>query len=189
MSEKGKNNTQNSGGKKRDLILGGTVNEESIHKLVDKIIEINRYDEDKLEKDSSYTPKPIKIYVNTYGGALYDANMLIGIIESSKTPIHTYCSGKAMSAGLYIYVSGHKRFASKLATFMYHDASTGQKDTVEGLKREIDHVEKLRDRYDQYIISRTKLPKELMDKTKRHKEELYLFADEALEYGIVDEII
>ncbi|KYC77145.1 hypothetical protein B4092_4882 [Bacillus licheniformis] len=72
---------------------------------------------------------------------------------------------------------------------MYHDASTGQKDTVEGLKREIDHVEKLRDRYDQYIISRTKLPKELMDKTKRHKEELYLFADEALEYGIVDEII
>ncbi|TWM14832.1 ATP-dependent Clp protease proteolytic subunit [Bacillus licheniformis] len=72
---------------------------------------------------------------------------------------------------------------------MYHDASTGQKDTVEGLKREIDHVEKLRDRYDQYIISRTMLPKELMDKTKRHKEELYLFADEALEYGIVDEII
>lgn len=189
MSEKDQKSTQNNNNKKRDFILGGTVNEESVHKLVEKIIEINRYDEEQLEKDISYIPKPINIYINTYGGVLYDANMLIGVIESSKTPVHTYCSGKAMSAGLYIYVSGHRRFASQLATFMYHDASTGLRDTVEGLKHEVDHFEKLRNRYDEYIISRTKLPKELMDAKKRIKEDLYLFAEEALEYGIVDEII
>lgn len=175
--------------KKRDFILDGKVGEETIRKIVEQIIEINRHDESELAKDNSYVVKPINLIINTYGGSLYDANLMIGVIETSKTPIHTYCHGKAMSAGFYIFASGHKRFATALATFMYHDGSVGLQDTIYGLQHNLDHYRKLRDRYDNYMVSVTKLPKHIMDEKKKMKEDWYLFAEEALGYGLVDEII
>ena len=173
----------------RKIMLNGNVSESYIGSIVEKINEIINIDEQKMSEDSNYNPKPIKLMINSYGGTLHDANMLIGVIESSTTPIHTYCYGKAMSAGLYIFASGHKRFTSPLATFMYHDATVGFTDTVEGLKASIEQSTKLRDRYDNYIVSRTNLPKHIMDEKKKLKEDWYLSGEEAIGYGLADEII
>jgi len=188
------NNTANNNqsvtvSKKRDFILDGKVGEDTIRKISEAIIDINRYDEEQEVKNSDYVRKPIELIINTYGGSLYDANLMIGVIETSKTPVHTYCHGKAMSAGFYIFASGHKRFATPLATFMYHDGSVGMHDTIHGLKYNLEHYTKLRDRYDNYMLQVTNLPKHIMDEKKRIKEDWYMFADEALIYGLVDEII
>lgn len=183
-----KDNTKTSS-KKRDFILDGKVSEETIRKITEQIIEINCFDEEQEEKDVNYVRKPINLIINTYGGSLYDANLMIGVIETSKTPVHTYCHGKAMSAGLYIFASGHKRFATILATFMYHDGAVGMHDTIHGLQYNLKHQTELRDRYDNYIVSMTNLPKHIMDEKKRIKEDWYMFAEEALGYGLVDEII
>ena len=43
---------------------------------------------------------PIRIYINSYGGAIYDMWAFVQLMESSKTPIYTYCTGYAMSAAL-----------------------------------------------------------------------------------------
>lgn len=177
------NNQNNNDRKKRTHIIDGTVGEDNMRKAVEFIIDINSYD------DSKETREPIKLIINTYGGSLYDANMLIGIIETSETPIYTYCHGKAMSAGFYIFVAGHKRFSTPLATFMYHDGSVGLHNSIEGLQASLNWQVALRDRYDEYILSKTKLPRKIMDESKRIKEDLYMPADEALEYGIVDEIL
>lgn len=182
-------NENKTQGKKRDFILDGKVNEETVRKVSEAIIDINRYDEEQALKTVDYIRKPINLIINTYGGSLYDANMLIGVIETSKTPVHTYCYGKAMSAGFYIYASGHKRFATILATFMYHDGSVGLHNTIEGLKEDLQHMINLRDNYDNYILSRTNIPKQIIDEKKRVKEDLYLFAEQAKTYGLVDEII
>lgn len=173
----------------RRIMLNENVNETSIGKIVEKINEIINVDENRMLEDSSYEPKPIRLMINSYGGTIHDANLLIGIIESSPTPIYTYCYGKAMSAGLYIFVAGHRRFTSPLATFMYHDASVGYVNTIEGLKSNIEQSIKLRDRYDDYIVSRTNLPKHIMDEKKKLKEDWYLSGEEALGYGLADEII
>src|SRR5690606_12507165 len=138
------NNTTNNNqsvtvSKKRDFILDGKVGEDTIRKISEAIIDINRYDEEQEVKNSDYVRKPIELIINTYGGSLYDANLMIGVIETSKTPVHTYCHGKAMSAGFYIFASGHKRFATPLATFMYHDGSVGMHDTIHGLKYNLEH--------------------------------------------------
>lgn len=188
------NNTANNNqsvtfSKKRDFILDGKVGEDTIRKISEAIIDINRYDEEQEVKNSDYVRKPIELIINTYGGSLYDANLMIGVVETSKTPVHTYCHGKAMSAGFYIFASGHKRFATPLATFMYHDGSVGIHDTIHGLKYNLEHYTKLRDRYDNYMLQVTNLPKHIMDEKKRIKEDWYMFADEALIYGLVDEII
>ena len=175
--------------KKRDFILDGKVGEETIRKISEAIIDINRYDEEQEEKNAQYVRKPINLIINTYGGSLYDANLMIGVIETSVTPVHTYCHGKAMSAGFYIFASGHKRFATPLATFMYHDGSVGMHDTIHGLGYTLEHYTELRDRYDNYMVSVTRLPKHIMDDKKNRKEDWYMFAEEALGYGLVDEII
>lgn len=187
--ENNSNNSNNSNNTKREFILDGIIGEENIHKLVEEIIKINRYDAEQKEKDENYIVNPFKLIINTVGGSLYDANFAIGVIESSQTPIHTYCYGKAMSAGFYIFASGHMRFATSLATFMYHDGTVGIHNTIEGLENDLQHMVKLRDNYDMYILSRTKLPKYKMDETKKCKKEWYMFAREAKEYGLVDEII
>ncbi|AYP68301.1 ATP-dependent protease [Bacillus phage vB_BcoS-136] len=188
MSENQNNQQSSTNSKKRDFILDGKVGEESVRKIAESIIEINREDEKNRHK-FDFTEQPINLIINTYGGSLYDANMLIGVIESSKTPVHTYCHGKAMSAGFYIFSAGHRRFATLLATFMYHDASVGMHNTIEGLKLDLSWLEKLRDQYDAYMLSVTNLPKHIMDEKKRLKEDWYLTAQEAHGYGLVDEII
>jgi ATP-dependent Clp protease, protease subunit len=188
-----KNQTQNNVAtrttRKRDFILDGKVGEDTIRRITEQIIDINRYDEEQEVKDSNYKREPINVIINTYGGSLYDANLMIGVIETSVTPVHTYCHGKAMSAGFYIFASGHRRFATALATFMYHDGSVGMHDTIHGLKYSLEHYTELRDRYDNYMVSVTRLPKHIMDEKKRIKEDWYMFAEEALGYGLVDEII
>lgn len=175
--------------KKRDFILDGKVSEETMKKIVESILSLNRQDKDKALEDSAYEPEPIKVIINTYGGSLYDANMLISVIEYSETPVHTYVYGKAMSAGFYIFSAGHRRFASPLATFMYHDASVGLHNTIEGLKVDLEHLIELRDRYDAYMLSVTNLPKHIMDEKKKLKEDWYLDAYEAQGYGLVDVVL
>ncbi|MGV4321124.1 ATP-dependent Clp protease proteolytic subunit [Bacillus mojavensis] len=189
MSEQKTENKNSTESKKRDIIFIGNVNEEEIRKAVEKIIEINAYDDKKSEEDENYIRKPINLHVHTLGGAVYDANFLVGVIQTSRTPVHTYAGGKIMSAGFYIYISGHKRFATEMATFMYHDMSVGLHNTIEGLKVDIRHYDSLRDRIDAYIVRRTNLPKNLMDDQNRVKEDLYLYAEDALKYGIVHEIL
>ena len=169
----------------RDVILNGNVTEESVLKIVERIISINNYDASKDVENR----KPIKLIINSYGGSLHDANFLIGVIETSLTPVHTYVYGKAMSAGLYIFASGHKRYTTKLATFMYHDATVGFVNSIEGLKVNIEQGIQLRDRYDNYIASKTKLPKHIMDEYKKLKENWYLTGEEAVGYGLADELI
>jgi ATP-dependent Clp protease, protease subunit len=173
----------------RTFILDGNVNEASVRKIVESIIKVNHEDATKYHSIEPKSRPPIKIIVNTFGGALYDANLLVATIENSLTPVHTYNHSKAMSAGFLIYLSGHKRFATPMACFMYHDGTVGLHDSVEGLKVSLEHQVNLIKNMDSYILSRTKLPKEMMKTVKRLKECLYLFADDALTYGIVDEII
>lgn len=59
---------------------------------------------------------PIKLYINSCGGTIYDMWALIDAIQNSKTPIHTYCMGYAMSAAFDIFLAGHKRYCYKHST-------------------------------------------------------------------------
>lgn len=175
--------------KKRRFILDGKVQEDSMRKICERIIEINADDESRKERDSSYVPLPIEIIVNTYGGSLYDAFMLVGVMDTSDTPIHTYCHGKAMSAGFLIFSAGHKRFATEQATFMYHNASVGMHNDLQNLQEDLDHYKRLMGRYDDYIVKVTNIERSFLDDVKSSKDTKYMTALEAHEVGLVDEML
>ena len=124
--------------KKRDLFFTKQVDQTSIGELTQRIIEINQ-DDEHLKKVYSiynleYKPEPIKIYIDSYGGGVYQCFGLLSVIERRETPIHTIVTGCAMSAGFMILICGHKRFAHKLSTPLYHQVSSGAIGTAKEIE-------------------------------------------------------
>lgn len=78
---------------KKTFYLSDDVDNESIGKLMWNILYQIREDDEKDEKEKDYKREPIKLYINSYGGSVYDMWGLIDVILNSKTPIYTYCTG------------------------------------------------------------------------------------------------
>lgn len=105
---------------KRLYFLSDDIDNASIGKLSWNILHQIEEDDKNDEKEKDYKRDPIKLYINSCGGDVYDAWGLIDIILNSKTPIYTYCTGYAMSAAFNIFLAGHKRYCYKHSTFMCH---------------------------------------------------------------------
>lgn len=173
----------------RNLILGEEVEDSSVKNLIQKIVDINYDDDIKQERFTDFERKPIKLYINTNGGSVLCGFGLIGVIQNSKTPIYTICTGKALSMGLPILVSGHKRFAYKYSTMMYHEISGFMYDKMEGIKQELGEAKREQIMLDNIILDNTNILQEKLDQVKELKKEWYISADEALKLGIIDKII
>jgi ATP-dependent Clp protease, protease subunit len=175
--------------KNREFLLNKNVSADSVEKIVKGILEINRYDEKQEEDNEGYTRKPIKVIVDSFGGSIYCGMLLVNTIENSDTPIHTYCLSKAMSMGFITFVVGHKRFASPDATLMYHDAGTTLGDTIEGIQQSINQTKRVVKRMDAKIVEYTNIKQSKLDRVKREKKNWYIFGDDAVELGLVDELL
>jgi ATP-dependent Clp protease protease subunit len=143
----------------------------------------------KKKKKKNFTREPIKIYINSYGGSVYDMWALIDIMLNSKTPIHTYCTGYAMSAAFKIFLAGHKRFATKHATFMYHQMSCKRHGKYQDLVEDREQMDYLQKSIEEYVVERTNLTQADMDDIRDRKKDFYIHSKDAVKLGIVDEII
>lgn len=187
--KEGKKENKQQSSTRRDFILNDNVSNTTVKDILMGILEINRKDEEEELKDPKYIRKPINLIVNTYGGSVYEGFGLVGVIDSSETPVHTYLYGKAMSMGFLIFASGHRRFAHPLGTLMYHQISTGVQGKIENIRKSLEEADRLSVSYDNYLLSVSNIPKEMLEEAKANSEDLYLSALEAIEYGLVDEII
>ena len=174
----------------RTLILSGEVDEDTVAELIQDIEDLNDFDEDQESNIVDYERSPIKLIINSMGGSVYDGFALIGIIEKSKTPVHTYCYGSAMSMALLILVSGHQRFGHRLSTYMYHECLDQLPyEKLSTLNENLQETHRIMKVYDDYLISRTSLKRKQLDDSKKVKYDWYLSPDEALHYKIINEII
>jgi ATP-dependent Clp protease protease subunit len=174
---------------KREFLLNKDISAVSVEPVIKGILEINAYDAEQEEKDSSYVRKPIKLIIDSYGGSIYCGNALISVIDSSETPIHGYCYGKAMSMGFMIFSACHYRYAHPLATLMYHDGGTTMRGMTEEIQLDIDQLRRLIKHGDRFLLANTGLTESKLEEVKRLRINWYMFAEEAMQYGIVDEII
>jgi len=178
---------------KRNLYFSEGVDNDSIRKLTESIVEINE-DDDHLRRlfsvyNLKYEPEPIKIHIDCFGGSVYQILGLVSIMENSKTPINTISTGVAMSAGLILLISGHKRFGHKYSTQLYHQLSAGTWGRLEDIKDDVIEYKRLQKLLEGIIISKTKLTKKKLKEVNSLKKDWYLTPEESLEYGIIDEII
>lgn len=164
------------------------VEADTVKDIIDGIIKVNIYDDEKQKNNKSFERKPIEIMVNSYGGSMYDGFALAGVIDTSTTPVHTICYGKAMSMGLLIFASGHKRFAHSLATFMYHEGLGTAGGSLTDIKAKAEVLNSLVRKYDNFLVDRTDMKLDKLKKIRKSKEDWYLDAVQAKKYGLVDEI-
>lgn len=169
--------------------LYGDITTPNSARLAYDITKINIGDNKKEVKEKNYTREPIHIYINSYGGSVYAMWTLIDAIESSVTPIYTYCNGYCMSAAFQIFLSGHKRFVSKHATLMYHQIYCWRSGKYQDLVDDREHTDHLNEQLENYVIERTKLTLEEIKQIREKKKDTYFSAREAVECGIADEVI
>jgi ATP-dependent Clp protease, protease subunit len=179
--------------RERNLYFTSQVDQSTIAALSRSILEINENDELlRLQYGIyglSYSPKPIKIYIDSYGGHVYQCFGLLAIMDSSKTPIHTIVTGAAMSCGFMMAIHGHKRFAYKHATLMYHQVSSGAWGKLKDMIEDIDETKRLQEIIEELTIKKTSISMATLKDNYDRKRDWYMSAQAALKNGCIDIII
>jgi len=179
--------------KARNLYLPEQVNQESMNKLTKSILEINE-DDDYLVKlyginDLEYKRQPIKLYIDSYGGSVYQCFGLLGVMEKSVTPVHTIVTGAAMSCGFMILITGHKRFGYPHSTPLYHQVSCGFWGKVKDLEEKLEETKRLQKKIEDMTLEKTSISKKKLKEVLKNKIDWYMSAEEALTLGVIDEIL
>ena len=176
--------------KNRKIHINEDVNEISMFKVRYYMEKIKRLDD--INKVPYGNRKPIEIVVNSYGGSVYEMLGTLGVIDEFinkyKYEIITTCTGKAMSCGALLLMSGSKRRTYKYSTILIHKLSSGMWGNYDQLECGFNENKRLQDLLENYIISKTNISKtKLRNKTKG--VDWSLSPEECLKLGIVDEII
>ncbi len=176
----------------RTMMLYGEVNEEKIQELIVGTIMMtqaaapNSYDEDG-------NLKPMKLYLSTYGGAADDMFSFYDILNQAKESceLHTIGLGKVMSAGVLLLAAGTKghRYIGKNCRVMIHAVSAGNIGELHNLQNEMEAIQQLQDSYTNALVQETSMTKRQLNKLLDRKVNVYLTAQEAIEYGIADKIL
>lgn len=173
----------------RKFLLNSNVEASTVEDIILGIIEINRQDDESSLNKLHYERRPIKVIVDSYGGDCYSGMALVNVISTSKTPVHTYCYGKAMSMGLAIFVVGHKRFAHKYATLMQHQLSGGAIGKLNDMVESVSQKIKLQEMLDALIVENSNIPMETLDNLRTTKTDWFFTGKEAVELGVADGLI
>ena len=173
----------------RNLFLFDMVDKKSTKEIVSQIYKINDYDdrEEKIKKD--YIREPIKLIIGSYGGYVDYKFVIISTIITSKTPVYTHIAGAAMSSSADIAMCGTYRTASKFANIMVHDMSAGAYGNASHIKDRTIEINNLRNMNIEFFKTYSKIPENIIDEIIINGRDIYLTADEALKYGIIDEIV
>ena len=174
---------------KRLFYLSDDIDNSTIGELCFNLLKILQEDDDKDKKEKDFNREPIKFYINSSGGRVYDMWALIDIMLNAKTPIYTYCTGYAMSAAFQIFLAGSKRFASKHSTFLYHQTQHSYKGNHQELIEDIAEFNYLQNDIESYVKDRTKITDKKLLEIREKKIDWYIHCDEALKLGIVTDII
>lgn len=177
----------------RNIFFSCQVDQSTIRGVSERIVSINA-DDETIKKvyaayGLDYTPAPITIYIDSYGGAVYQCFGLLSIMESSKVPIYTYATGAAMSCGFMMFISGHRRFIYKNATVMCHQVSGGGHGSLKTLEDDVKEYKRVQKIIDRIIVQKTKISKKRLKEVFNQKLDWFINAEEALKLGVADEII
>lgn len=151
--------------------------------LVKYIFRCNKEDEDLPIEQR----KRILIMIDSPGGSVEVLGSIIGAIKISKTPIHTCCYCTAYSAAADLLTCGHKRYALPMTSMMFHAGSCG----YSGTQAQVDSAKKFYDgmgkRITTEVNSRANFDNKFLRKLKT--DDMYMNEEEALNYGVIDEVI
>ncbi|MGI6076626.1 MAG: ATP-dependent Clp endopeptidase proteolytic subunit ClpP [Fastidiosipilaceae bacterium] len=133
--------------------------------------------------------KDIQFYINSPGGVVSSGLMIYDTMQYIKPDVRTICMGMAASMGAFLLAAGTKGKRSILpnAEVMIHQPSGGTQGQATDISIAAEHILRLKHRLNEILAERTGQPYEkIKEDTERDN---WLTAEEAKEYGLVDEIM
>ena len=140
----------------------------------------------KITFDLQETPH-IKLHINSDGGEVFGALSIVDRIQSSKVPIHSYAEGLVASASTLISVSCHKRYIRKNTILLIHQVRSWFEGTYEDFNDEKQNMDLIMKVVKGIYLKHTKFTEDELNTLL--KRDLYLNAEDAIKYGLADEII
>ena len=132
--------------------------------------------------------KPFHVYLNTLGGCQFNGFAIYDMLKTSPCQVNAYVLGAAMSMGSIILQAADKRFIYPNATIMIHNGSMSVNDNVQTLINWSAFLERsLKTMYD-IFAERTGKTANFWKKRCAAADHI-LTAQEALELGLVDEVV
>lgn len=186
--------------KEKVLTFFGEIKSATVEATIKEIVKINLTDRAYAQQcvqwaiDNKLAPMavtltPIELYLSTYGGGCYDGLALYDVIEASQTPIEVFCTGKIMSMGIIVALGAKVRKGYRNTTFMIHQVSGVSFGTLRDMEETVAEVSRINEMLFKVIRSKTKVTEERLNQVIRQKQDWFITAEEALELGILTEII
>ena len=164
--------------KDRIIFLSGEINDSVANIVVSELLYL-----DSLNHEDIY------LYINSPGGSVTSGFAIYDTMNFIKSDVRTIVVGMAASMGAFLLSSGTKgkRFALKNAEVMIHQVLGGAQGQATDIKIAAEHILKIKKKLNTILASNTGQP---INKVIRDCErDNYMSSDEALKYGIVDQII
>lgn len=165
--------------KDRIIFLGSEVNETVANLVIAQMLFL----------ESEDPKKDIHLYINSPGGSVYAGLAIYDTMQLVKPDVATICVGMAMSMGALLLAAGAngKRSALPNSRVMIHQPSSGFQGTAADIEISAKETLRIREHLDEILAQHTKQP---IDKVHIDTErDYYLSADEAKEYGLVDNVV
>ena len=178
----------------RTMLLQGELNEEKSGEILSGFLALAELKPKRTDLKPGEMPyDPITFYISTYGGSADEMFGLFDIMMHCKKScvIETVGVGKVMSAGTLLLAAGTKghRKISKNCRVMIHNVAAGAFGILPNMVNEIEAIQKMQEQYINAMVSCTSLSRRKLKSLLNERVNIYLTAEEAVEYGLADEII
>jgi ATP-dependent Clp protease protease subunit len=165
--------------KERIVILGTPINDQIANLVVAQLLYLARED----------ASKPIRMYINSPGGQVYSGMAIYDTMQQVECPVSTVAVGFTASFGTVLLTAGTKgmRYALPNATIHMHQPLGGAQGQATDIAIQAQEILRLRNRLNRILSHHTG---QTVDKIAQDTDrDIYMSATEAMEYGLVDEVL
>lgn len=165
--------------KDRIVFLGDEVNDVTASLIVAQLLFLEADDPDK----------DINFYINSPGGSITAGMAIYDTMQYIKPDVSTICVGMAASMGAFLLAAGAKgkRFCLPNSEVMIHQPSGGATGKATDVSIYAERLLRTRKKLNQILSEKTGQPIERIEKDV--ERDYFMTAEEAKEYGLVDEIL
>lgn len=163
---------------RRQIFFGTEVNSDTANIVVSQLLYLDSMEE-----------ADITMYINSPGGECYSGCSILDCMDYINSDIRTICTGLAASFGAMILLNGtnKKRSALRRATIMIHQPLGGAKGQASDIEIEAKEILRIKKSLYDTIVEKT--GKSYEEVEKACDRDNYMSAEEALNFGIIDEVI
>ena len=165
--------------KERIVMLGMPINDQVANVIIAQLLYLEREDPDK----------DISLYINCMGGIIASGLAIYDTMQLIRPDVSTICVGMAASMGTLLLCSGAKgkRYALPNSTIHMHQAVGGAQGQAADIEIAAREIMRLQDVIRNILVTHTGQTMEKI--THDTDRDFYLNSQQAVEYGIVDEIL